>query len=92
MRITITIRFWDFTSPSKCFTVTGLDPAQPKSIFDCPKMNATDAVQTYNNNINNKLFMCYVADTPSSDKILPAHLPIKEGRGLNAVAPSYSNV
>ena len=29
-----------------------------------------------------KLFVCYVAATPSADKILQAHLPIREGRGI----------
>lgn len=57
--------------------------------------------------------MCYVADTPSSEKILPGsclllhlfifkhtyssliisvHLPSREGRGVNVVASSSSNV
>lgn len=29
-----------------------------------------------------KLFICYVPATPSVDKILQAHLPIREGRGI----------
>lgn len=32
------IRFWDFVSPGKCYTVSGLEAAQPKSIFDMPKL------------------------------------------------------
>lgn len=32
------LRFWDFVSPSKCYTISGLDAAQPKAIFDMPKL------------------------------------------------------
>ncbi len=34
------IRFWDFVSPSKCYTISGLEAAQPKAIFDMPKLAA----------------------------------------------------
>jgi hypothetical protein len=52
------IRFWDFISPSKCYTVSGLEAAQPKAIFDMPKIshvqqnstgaNATGFVHKFN--------------------------------------------
>jgi hypothetical protein len=93
------IRFWDFTSPSKCYTVSGLDAAQPKAIFDMPKLSQVQqsstglfsspgwllfflAVFFHIVCLLGKLFMCYVAAVPSADKILQAHLPIREGRGI----------
>lgn len=33
------IRFWDFSSPMRCYTVSGLEAAQPKALFDAPKLN-----------------------------------------------------
>ena len=33
------IRYWDLSSPGKCYTVSGMQPAQPKSIFDSPKLS-----------------------------------------------------
>jgi len=75
------IRFWDFSSPSKCFTVTGLEAAQPKPIFDAPKIPSGSG----------NLFMCYVPETPSTDRLLQAHLPIKEGRGLNTAPASFKD-
>jgi phosphoinositide-3-kinase, regulatory subunit 4 len=73
------IRFWDFSSASRCFNVSGLDAAQPKAIFDTPKLN---------DGVAGKLCVCYVAATPSADKILQMHLPVREGRGV--VLPSSS--
>jgi phosphoinositide-3-kinase regulatory subunit 4 len=73
------IRFWDFSSPTRCFTVSGLEPAQPKAIFDAPKLA---------DGSSGKLFVCYVAATPSADKILQMHLPVREGRGI--VLPSVN--
>lgn len=67
------IRYWDFSAPNRCFTVSGLDAAQPKAIFDAPKLS---------DGSSGKLFMCYVAATPSADKILQMHLPVREGRGI----------
>lgn len=146
------IRFWDFASPSRCFTVCGLDPAQPKGIYDAPKMHSgssssttTNTMMNSNNNSNsnrirassgdytasssnnsgsskanmtsanatttlnrhasvnmtsssssiyatattNKLFVCYVASTPSPDKMVHTQLPAREGRGI--VTPNANN-
>ena len=71
------IRFWDFAAPNRCFTISGLEAAQPKAIFDAPKLS---------DGSSGKLFVCYVAATPSVDKILQMHLPAREGRGI--VLPS----
>lgn len=89
------IRFWDFSAPNKCFTVSGLEAAQPKAMFDSPKLNDTSVVAAPASNSSSaasgaggKLFVCYVAATPSVDKILQMHLPVREGRGI--VLPSAS--
>eukprot|EP01038_Epipyxis_sp_PR26KG_P008875 gene8875-11972_t len=76
------IRYWDFMSPMKCFTVSGLDGAQPKGLFDAPKLN---------DNSTNKLFVCYITATPSPDKMLQAHLPIREGRGICGANPNFKD-
>lgn len=44
----------------------------------------------YLNNIKaGKLFVCYVATSPSIDKILQSQLPAKEGRGV--IMPSVNS-
>ena len=73
------IRFWDFAAPSRCYTISGLEAAQPKVIFDAPKLN---------DGSSGKLFVCYVAATPSADKILQMHLPAREGRGIVLPSPN----
>jgi len=74
------IRFWDFTSSSRCYTISGLESAQPKSIFDSPKLNDGTV---------GKLFVCYVPSSPSIEKILQSQLPAREGRGV--VMPSVNS-
>lgn len=92
------IRYWDFSSPGKCFTVSGLDAAQPKAMFDAPKLHDTGAPAPSSSGGGGgggssaataavgKLFVSYVAATPSVDKILQMHMPVREGRGI--VLPS----
>lgn len=74
------IRFWDFNSSSRCYTISGLESAQPKSIFDSPKLNDGTV---------GKLFVCYVPSSPSIEKILQSQLPAREGRGV--VMPSVNS-
>jgi hypothetical protein len=87
------IRYWDLSSASKCFTVCGLQPAQPKGIFDCTNRiigQSTTGSETVNTPLNSsKLFVCYVAETPSADKILQAHLPVREGRGVTLPSNNF---
>lgn len=64
------IRFWDFFTPQKCFTVSGLEQAQPKPTYDIP----VDATQS-------KMFLCYDTEVPSSSAILTAHIPTRDSRG-----------
>lgn len=88
------IRYWDFSTPTKCYTVSGLQPAQPKGIFDCSTGvspgNAADLPYA-NSALTNKLFVCYVAETPSADKILQAHLPVREGRGVTLPSANFKD-
>ncbi len=78
------IRFWDFRSAESCYTIAGLEAAQPKSIFVTRKV-ADDKPA-------GKLFVCYSSATPSSDKILQSHLPVREGRGLTAPTVNFRDV
>jgi phosphoinositide-3-kinase regulatory subunit 4 len=65
------IRYWDFSTPQKCFAVSGLQPAQPKPTFETPSVDG----------LYGKLFLSYDSAIPSQDSILQAHLPLREGRG-----------
>ena len=65
------IRYWDFTSPAKCYTVAGLVAGQPKSIYEEP----TDK------GFAERLFVSYDSAVPKCDTTLPQHLPLKAGRG-----------
>ena len=65
------IRFWDFKSPAKCFTVAGLEPGQPKPTFEAPTSEGLDG----------RLFVCYDSALPSLDASLPSHLPLRGDRG-----------
>ena len=66
------IRFWDFTNYSNCFTVSGLDSAQPTHQYAAPDLP----------NFRKRLFICYDTAVPTSDQTLLAHLPTRENRGL----------
>jgi len=35
------IRYWDFLSPNKCFTISGLEPAQPKPCYESPAIEGS---------------------------------------------------
>lgn len=76
------IRFWDFRTPESCYTIAGLEAAQPKSIFVSRKVDDRPA---------GKLFVCYSSSTPSADKILQSHLPVRESRGLTLPTVNYKD-
>ena len=65
------IRFWDFSSSSKCFTVAGLEPGQPKSTYEQPLVSGASG----------QLFVCYDAALPSPEMALETHQPVRENRG-----------
>jgi phosphoinositide-3-kinase regulatory subunit 4 len=70
------IRYWDFSTPQKCFAVSGLQAGQPKPTFETPSADG----------LYGKLFLSYDSPATSQDSILQAHLPLREGRG-----PQQSN-
>ena len=65
------IRYWDFSSPAKCFTISGLMPGQPRSIYEAP----TDE------GMLGRMFLSFDSVIPSADTTLPQHLPLRAGRG-----------
>lgn len=65
------IRYWDFSSPAKCFTVAGLVPGQPKSIYEAPS----------DEGLLGRLFLSFDSVIPSAETALPQHLPLRGGRG-----------
>jgi phosphoinositide-3-kinase, regulatory subunit 4 len=66
------IRFWDLAAPSKCFTISGLEPAQPKPVYETPPSPG----------LRGKLFLCYDSAVPSVQATLQSQLPVREYRGL----------
>jgi len=84
------IRFWDLASPSKCFTVSGLDPGQPRPVFDALRVANNDTpglVDTFPDaSCASSLLVCYDAEVPARHNVVPSHLPLREQRGL--VLPS----
>lgn len=91
------IRFWDMASPAKCFTVSGLDPGQPRPVFDAMRSNGgggnsdnggNGATSSFDNGPGHasSLLVCYDAEVPARHNVVPSHLPLREQRGL--VLPS----
>jgi phosphoinositide-3-kinase regulatory subunit 4 len=73
------IRFWDFHSPAKCFTVSGMEPSQPKPFYGTPDVDG----------FRGNLFLCYDTALPSVEATLQAHLPARENRGLVQATVGY---
>lgn len=65
------IRYWDMNSPSKCFTVAGLEPGQPKTTYENPALSGSSG----------KLFVSYDASLPSSELSLDSHTPTRDNMG-----------
>lgn len=65
------IRFWDFSSPSRCFTVSGLELGQPKSAYESPNVE----------NLHGRLYVSYDTALPSTSTLVQAHMPYWENRG-----------
>jgi phosphoinositide-3-kinase regulatory subunit 4 len=80
------IRFWDMATPTKCFTVSGLEPGQPRPTYDA----LPDKV-AHSDGTASSLFVCYDADVPSRENVVPAHLPLREQRGLAAASVSHGD-
>jgi len=75
------IRYWDFTSPMKCYTISGLESAQPKPTFESPLID----------NVAGKLIVCYDSHMPTQDTILQSHVPLCENRGPIGVLNNYKD-
>jgi phosphoinositide-3-kinase regulatory subunit 4 len=75
------IRYWDFSTPAKCFTVSGLLPAQPRPILSAPTH--------VNDGVYGKLFVSHDSALPSADAILQAQLPQREGRGAQLPSQGF---
>jgi phosphoinositide-3-kinase, regulatory subunit 4 len=73
------IRFWDLSAPSKCFTISGLEPAQPKPVYETPSSPG----------LRGKLFLCYDSAVPSVQATLQSQLPAREYRGLVPPVPGF---
>lgn len=65
------IRYWDFSSPYKCFTVCGLLPSQPRPTYETPQVD----------DLWGKLYLSYDAAVPSPETTAQSQLPVREGRG-----------
>lgn len=73
------IRYWDFTTPTRCFTVSGLEAAQPKPVYETPP----------NPSLRGKLFLCYDSAVPSVKATLQSQLPLRELRGTLPPVANY---
>ena len=68
------IRYWDFNTPSRCFTVSGLHAAQPKPVYESPSSA----------HMKGKLFVCYDSKVPTPEATLQAQIPLREYRGVTS--------
>ena len=66
------IRFWDFSNSANCFTVSGLDSAQPRHQYATPDLPE----------FRRKLFLCFDTAVPTAEQTLQTHVPSRENRGL----------
>jgi len=99
------IRFWDFNSPSRCYTVSGLQPGQPRPAYDAiPVPDASlhtegmpsvqygargGATTDGGSGHDTRLFVCYDAEVPSVESVVPSHLPMREQRGIQSPPTSH---
>lgn len=73
------IRYWDFSTPTRCFTLSGLDAAQPKPVYETPPSPG----------LRGKLFLCYDSAVPSVKATLQSQLPLREYRGTLPRVANY---
>lgn len=87
------IRCWDFASPSKCYTVSGLLPGQPPPHYISPLFNRPKAPYvSHQNTSTGKLFLCQDFLLPPIEAILPSRLPVREQRGPVTPVTHHTNV
>lgn len=65
------LRYWDFSSPSKCYTISGLAHGQPRPIYQRVDVGTADQ----------QLFLCQQMPVPSAGGVETVRFPSKQ-RGL----------
>ena len=66
------IRFWDVTAPSKCYTLSGLDPGQQKPTYKSLSVDPGGSITV------RKVFACLEADPPRAEVLFQVHRPLRE--------------
>jgi phosphoinositide-3-kinase regulatory subunit 4 len=66
------LRYWDFSSPSKCYTISGLAQGQPRPIYQRVDVGSLDQ----------QLFLCQQMPVPSVDDVESIRYPWKFQRGF----------
>jgi len=66
------VRYWDFLSPSRCFTVSGPQPGAPRPTYESPCVSSNNAADA-------RLVVCRDADPP--DPPAPSDLPLLNLKG-----------
>ena len=69
------IRYWDFLSPSRCFTVSGPHPGMPRPTYEAPRMGS-GATAT-----DTRFFVCRDHDAPIPEAQDPEDTPHLMQRG-----------
>jgi len=67
------IRYWDYSSSMKCYTISGYELGQPRSVFE-KYVAETDET--------NQLFVCRDASPPSPETVPAQYRPLTEKRGI----------
>ena len=77
------VRYWDFLSPSRCFTVSGPDPGTPRPSYESPRVarGGTGGGEV----TDSRFFVCRDAEPAPPEATPSGDLPLAEQRG--AVAP-----
>lgn len=78
------IRYWDFLSPSRCFTVSGPPPGAPRPTYENPRV----AVGGVSCAADGRFFVCRDMDIP--DPPPPADIPLIQQRG--PVSPPTAHI
>jgi len=76
------VRYWDFLSPSRCFTVSGPDPGMPRPMYESPRVARAGAASQA---ADSRLFVCRDNAAPPPEAASPTDVPLLDQRG--PVAP-----
>lgn len=64
------LRYWDFSSPSKCFTISGLRHFQPRPVYESIDRSS------------GKIILCRQNPTQKPDEVASASLPKLNHKGI----------